>query len=204
MFDDEVYTGIRQVNLTRSTALVSIEILYDRNGQPIWGNKNGSAGGKNLEKIVFDYPLESLTHITGFYGPLMFVGPTVIKSLTTERKYGPFGNEQGTAFSSYIQDGMVIGFHGRGGWFIDSIGVHVLKGKVSTTRRSLNVLFNANTPTSHHKIIDKNPHSFNNPPLGNQVPNNEVIIVKEPVPHGEGMEAKHGMMVHIQELSRFI
>lgn len=107
-------------------------------------------------------------------------------------------------FSSYIQDGMVIGFHGRGGWFIDSIGVHVLKGKVSTTRRSLNVLFNANTPTSHHKIIDKNPHSFNNPPLGNQVPNNEVIIVKEPVPHGEGMEAKHGMMVHIQELSRFI
>ncbi|KAI3838300.1 hypothetical protein MKW92_036364 [Papaver armeniacum] len=116
MFDDEVYTGIRQVNLTRSTALVSIEILYDRNGQPIWGNKNGGAGGKILEKAR-------------------------------------------TAFSSYIQDGMVIGFHGRGGWFIDSIGVHVLKGKVSTTRRSLNVLFNANTPTSHHKIIDKNPHS---------------------------------------------
>ncbi|KAI3832047.1 hypothetical protein MKW92_050146 [Papaver armeniacum] len=142
-FDDEVYTGIRQVNLTRSTALVSIEILYDRNGQPIWGNKNGGAGGKILEKAR-------------------------------------------TAFSSYIQDGMVIGFHGRGGWFIDSIGVHVLKGKVSTTRRSLNVLFNANTPTSHHKIIDKNPHSSDNPPLGNQVPNNEVIIVKEPVPHGPG------------------
>ncbi|MCL7031265.1 hypothetical protein MKW94_024386 [Papaver nudicaule] len=130
IFDDEVYTGVRQVNLTRSTALVSIEILYDRNGQPIWGSKNGGAGGRKLEK------------------------------------YGPFGNEQGTAFSSYVQDGMIIGFHGRGGWFIDSIGVHVLKGKVSTTRRSLNVLFNANTPAS--------------------IPNDEVIIIKEPVPHGPG------------------
>ncbi|KAI3979870.1 hypothetical protein MKX01_042524 [Papaver californicum] len=145
MFDDEVYTGIRQINLTRnSTALVSIEILYDRNGQPIWGNKNGGAGGKKLEKVR-----------------VLFVFRTSFSS-------------------SYTQDGMVIGFHGRGGWFIDSIGVHVLKGKVSTTRRSLNVLFNANTPTNHH-IIVQNPHSFHNPPLANQ-----VIIVKEPVPQGPG------------------
>ncbi|KAI3887437.1 hypothetical protein MKX03_022117 [Papaver bracteatum] len=202
-FDDEVYTGIRQVNLTRSTALVSIEILYDRNGQPIWGNKNGGAGGKNLEKasfpiymlfdyctIVFDYPFESLTHITGFYGPLMFVGPTVIKSLTFHTTEQPIGNKKYGPFTCYSitvpLNGMVIGFHGRGGWFIDSIGVHVLKGKVSTTRRSLNTLFNANTLTSHNKILDKNPRSFNSPPLGNQVPNNEVIIVREPVPHGPG------------------
>ncbi|MCL7037424.1 hypothetical protein MKW94_003906 [Papaver nudicaule] len=131
MFNDEVYTGIRQVNLTRgNTALVSIEILYDRNGQPIWGNKNGGAGGGKLEQVTF----------------------------------------YRTSFSSYIQDGMIIGFHGKAGrTFIDSIGVDVLKGNVSTTRRSLNVLFN--TINTH-----KNPH--------------EVIfrstIVKEPVAHGPG------------------
>lgn len=63
----------------------------------------------------------------------MIMGPTAVKSLTlhtTKREYGPYGDEQGTFFSSSLFDGMVVGFHGRSGWFIDSIGVHVLEGKV--------------------------------------------------------------------------
>ena len=64
----------------------------------------------------------------------MLMGPIAIKSLTfhtTKKKYGPFGEEQGTFFSSVLADGMIVGFHGRSGWYIDSIGVHVLEGKVS-------------------------------------------------------------------------
>ncbi|OVA06186.1 Mannose-binding lectin [Macleaya cordata] len=177
-FDDEVYTGVPQVNLTRSAAIVSIKVLYDRNGQPIWENKNGGTGGIKSEKIIFDYPFEALTHITGYYGPLMFMGPTVVKSITfhtTERKYGPFGDEQGTFFSSYIQEGMVIGFHGRGGWFLDSIGDHVLKGKLSKTRRSLNMYFNANNSVNNE--IDNRLSSIYNV---------LQVIVKEPVPCGPG------------------
>ncbi|KAI3901843.1 hypothetical protein MKW92_031251 [Papaver armeniacum] len=34
---------------------------------------------------------------------------------------------------------------------------------------SRNVLFNANTPTSHREIIDKNPQPFKNPSLANEV-----------------------------------
>jgi hypothetical protein len=63
----------------------------------------------------------------------MIMGPTVIKSITfhtTKKSHGPFGDEHGTFFSSCLTDGRIVGFHGRGGWYIDSIGVHVLEGKV--------------------------------------------------------------------------
>lgn len=84
-------------------------------------------------QIVFDYPSEVLTHITGYYGPTMVMGPNVIQSLTfhtTKSYYGPYGEEQGQTFSSNLKEGKIVGFHGRKGLFLDAIGVHVLEGKV--------------------------------------------------------------------------
>lgn len=84
-------------------------------------------------QIVFDYPSEILTHVTGYHGPTMVMGPNVIKSLTfytTKTKYGPYGEEQGTPFSTYFKEGKIVGFHGRKGLFIDAIGVYVMEGKV--------------------------------------------------------------------------
>lgn len=63
----------------------------------------------------------------------MIKGPVVIKSITfhtTKTTHGPFGEEQGTKFSSDSREGKIVGFHGRKGLYIDAIGVHVLKGKV--------------------------------------------------------------------------
>ncbi|XP_052201300.1 jacalin-related lectin 3 isoform X2 [Diospyros lotus] len=132
-FDDGVYTGVRQINLSRNVGIVSIRVLYDQGGEVIWGSKNGGTGGFKSEKITFDYPYEILTHITGFYGPAMIMGPTVIKSLsfhTTKTKYGPFGEERGQQFSTKLREGKIVGFHGRKGLFLDAIGVHVVEGKV--------------------------------------------------------------------------
>ena len=84
-------------------------------------------------QIIFDFPYEVLTHISGYYGPLMYMGPTVIKSLTfhtTRRVYGPFGEEHGTYFTTKLKEGKVVGIHGRNGLFLDAIGVHVMEGKV--------------------------------------------------------------------------
>ncbi|RZS13642.1 hypothetical protein BHM03_00045254 [Ensete ventricosum] len=84
-------------------------------------------------KIAFDLPFEILTHVTGYFGTTMLMGPTAVKSLmfhTTKRGYRPYGDELGTFFSSSLVDGMIIGFHGRSGWYIDSVGVHALKEKV--------------------------------------------------------------------------
>ncbi|XP_030950640.1 jacalin-related lectin 3-like [Quercus lobata] len=137
-FDDgSCYTGVREIQLTRSGGLFSIKVCYDRNGQAIWGNKNGGNGGLTLEKIRFEYPNEFLTHISGYYGSLIFRGPTIIKSITFHtnmKKYGPFGDEQGIPFSSGSKDGIIVGFHGRQGWFIHSIGVYVMEGKPALPR----------------------------------------------------------------------
>lgn len=84
-------------------------------------------------QVVFDYPNEILTHITGAYGSLMYMGPNIIKSLTfhtNKGKYGPFGEEQGQAFTSNIREGKIVGFQGKEGLFVDAIGVLVIQGKV--------------------------------------------------------------------------
>jgi hypothetical protein len=63
----------------------------------------------------------------------MYMGPAVIRSLTfhtTKRKYGPFGEEQGTYFTTKVKEGKIVGIHGRKGLFLDALGVHVLEGKV--------------------------------------------------------------------------
>uniref|UniRef100_A0ACD5VUT4 Uncharacterized protein n=1 Tax=Avena sativa TaxID=4498 RepID=A0ACD5VUT4_AVESA len=133
IFDDGVYTGVRQVTITRGLGISSMKVLYDRNGQAIWGDKRGTSGAARPEKIIFDFPSEILTHVTGYFGPTMIMGPTVIKSITfhtTKKSHGPFGDEHGTFFSSCLTDGRIVGFHGRDGWYVDSIGVHVLEGKV--------------------------------------------------------------------------
>ena len=90
-------------------------------------------------QIVFDYPSEVLTHITGTYGPLVYMGPNVIKSLTfhtNKGKHGPCGEEQGPSFTHKIDEGKVVGFHGREGIFLDSIGVHVMPCKISPFKPS--------------------------------------------------------------------
>lgn len=129
-FDDGIYTGVREIHITRSGGLVSIRVCYDQNGKVVWGDKNGGTGGLKFDKIVFDYPFELLTHISGYYESTIFRGPTIVKSITfhtTKRSYGPFGDQQGFSFSSGT-NGIVVGFHGRKGYFVNSIGVHVLEG----------------------------------------------------------------------------
>ncbi|KAF4379650.1 hypothetical protein F8388_023667 [Cannabis sativa] len=77
-------------------------------------------------RIEFDGREEYLTSISGTYGKyLHFKLITSISFITNLKTYGPFGGETGTAFSLSIQDGVVVGFHGKSGDFVDSIGIYV-------------------------------------------------------------------------------
>ncbi|XXG48725.1 hypothetical protein AAC387_Pa02g3093 [Persea americana] len=188
IFDDGTYTGVRQVNLTRNVGIVSMKVLYDKNGQAIWGNKHGGNSGLKTEKIIFDYPYEVLTHISGYYGPALIMGPTTVNSLTfhtTKRKYGPFGDEQGMFFTSNMKAGMIVGFHGRKGWCMDSIGVHVLEGKLSLPQPSL-----PNTLLSDAAVSEvDNPQWSNKLMLARRGLGAEEVaysVIKEPVPSGPG------------------
>lgn len=80
-------------------------------------------------QIKFDYPNEVLSSISGYVSSVTLDGKNkVIKSLTlhsTRGKYGPFGEELGTYFTSATTEGKVVGFHGRSGLYLDAIGVHM-------------------------------------------------------------------------------
>ena len=83
----------------------------------------------NLQ-VKLQCPHEVLVCLSGYYGPIGSDGnsPKVIKSLTfhTSRgKYGPFGEEIGTFFTSTTTEGKVVGFHGRSSAYMDAIGVHM-------------------------------------------------------------------------------
>ena len=79
--------------------------------------------------MKLEYPHEVVNCICGYYGPISKDEPRdVIKSLTfyTSRgKYGPFGEEIGTFFTSTTTEGKVVGFHGRSSLYLDAIGVHM-------------------------------------------------------------------------------
>ncbi|XP_057533694.1 jacalin-related lectin 3 isoform X2 [Amaranthus tricolor] len=186
-FDDGIYTGIRQIILSRNVGIVYMKVLYEQNGEVVWGSRNGGTGGFKRDKIVFDYPYEILTHITGFCGSTM-ISSTIIKSLTfhtTKGKYGPYGEEHGVPFTSNIKEGMIVGFHGRKGLFLDAIGVHVKEGKVTPQVRPLLPLEDKNISNSDtegdplwpsKQIIDR----------GASIEEATYKIVKEPAPCGPG------------------
>lgn len=118
-------------------------------------------------QIVFDFPYEVLTHISGYYGSLMYMGPAIIRSLTfhtTKRKYGPFGEEQGAYFTTKVKEGKIIGIHGRKGLFLDAFGVHVLEGKVVVP------------VATHPKEI--NPRETNIGDIGNAQWPNKLVLSK--------------------------
>lgn len=65
----------------------------------------------------------------GFYGRIESNdGYEAVRSLsfyTNKGKYGPFGKEIGKFFSSPAPNGKVVGFHGRSGFCLDALGVHM-------------------------------------------------------------------------------
>ncbi|KAL5557963.1 hypothetical protein UlMin_034174 [Ulmus minor] len=191
-FDEGASTGIKQITVSRSVGIVYIKVLYDRNGESVWGSRLGGTGGFRTDKVIFDYPNEILTHITGSFGPAIYMGPHVIKSLTfhtTKGRHGPFGEEQGTAFSSKLKEGKIVGFHGKKGLFLDAIGVHVIEGKVVTPTADSN-LSRALVPVNNESSISEidHPQWSNKLVLAKRGGAEEVVcgVVKEPAPCGPG------------------
>ncbi|XP_059282079.1 uncharacterized protein LOC132035903 isoform X1 [Lycium ferocissimum] len=94
----------------------------------------GGSGGHCMTEINIDCPSEHLTGISGtfgFYGPYLIVKS--IKFHTNLSHHGPMGlvNETDTNFSFIMQGGVVVGFHGSSGLFLDAIGLYVVPARIS-------------------------------------------------------------------------
>jgi hypothetical protein len=126
-WDDGTYQGVKQIVIVYAQAIDSIRFEYKGLLRSVWSERHGGNGGDKTERIQLNYPDEFVTCISGHFGPISH-GPTIIRSLTIEtnlRKFGPYGVEKGTYFSFPTNGGKIIGFHGKSGWYLDSIGVHL-------------------------------------------------------------------------------
>ncbi|CAN6441527.1 unnamed protein product [Victoria cruziana] len=124
-WDDGAFTGIREITLTYDHCIDSIRVEYDLNGKPALAEKHGGAGGQYTAHVKLQYPDEVLTKVSGYLNPVVRGGTPVVRSLTfksNKRSWGPYGIEQGTPFSFSMDGGAIVGFHGRSGWYLDSIG----------------------------------------------------------------------------------
>ncbi|KAK1554350.1 hypothetical protein Q3G72_011009 [Acer saccharum] len=123
-FDDGVFSSTGQVNIFVGDGVVrGIGFLYNtKDGKSVESKRHGG-GGRDDEKIYIiklDCLKEYIVGIMGYFGPVVEnAGHEALRFITfysNKGKYGPFGNEIGTAFSSSISDGKVVGFHGRRPW----------------------------------------------------------------------------------------
>ncbi|XP_027168175.1 jacalin-related lectin 19 [Coffea eugenioides] len=134
-WDDGSYNGVREITLVHARCIDSMRVVYDKNGKPFVGEKHGGVGGSKTSEIKLQFPDEFLTSVSGFIAPVVHGGSPVIRALTfksSKRTFGPYGVEEGAPFSLPIEGGQIVGFKGRSGWYLDSLGCHL--SRVQTTR----------------------------------------------------------------------
>ncbi|KAH0634189.1 hypothetical protein KY290_037615 [Solanum tuberosum] len=112
----------------------SLQFLFYENGNFVQSNKYGSPHSENFCALVFDYPSEFLTSISGSYigdGYLSSTGLDAIKLNTNKDSYGPFGRTEPSSSSKQFnfQLGnydLFGGFHGTmSPSAVESIGIYV-------------------------------------------------------------------------------
>ncbi|XP_015072188.1 agglutinin-like [Solanum pennellii] len=134
-WDDGVFCTIKQVQVheaLHSSVISAIQIEYENklDKSSFWSQLHGHEhGAKKTTKINVDGTDEFFIGIEGYYSPLNDNGgqDTIrqITFYTNKGKYGPYGIEIGTYFSSSAARGKIVGFHGKSGLFLNAIGVHM-------------------------------------------------------------------------------
>ncbi|MCD9639211.1 hypothetical protein HAX54_023589 [Datura stramonium] len=135
-WDDGVFCTIKQVQVhmdSIKSAITGIQIEYEKklDKTSFWSQLHGGLGFGNdpFRKINIDGENEFLIGIEGYYSPVESNGglDTIrqIAFYTNKGKYGPYGTEIGTYFSSSAARGKIVGFHGKGGVYLNAIGVHM-------------------------------------------------------------------------------
>ncbi|KAK0575137.1 hypothetical protein LWI29_034460 [Acer saccharum] len=99
--------------------------VFNADGRTVSSGRHGGSGGKT-EKITM-VPGEILTSISGT--TTEYFTNVIVESLTfhtTERVYGPYGLTNGSPFNIPMENGEIVGFYGKAGDFVDSIGFQIV------------------------------------------------------------------------------
>ncbi|CAN6861956.1 unnamed protein product [Brassica oleracea] len=125
-FDDGVFDGVKKIVVGRDQGCVSyIKIEYEKDAK-FETREHGTIRGP-LQEFAVEYPNEYITSVGGSFDLVPFYNAVLIKSLvfyTSYRRTSPtLGVAGGRAF--WLEGrtgGRLLGFHGRSGQALDSIG----------------------------------------------------------------------------------
>ncbi|GAA0142366.1 hypothetical protein Leryth_001632 [Lithospermum erythrorhizon] len=137
-WDDGSFTGVREITLVYGRCIDSMKVVYDKNGQPFPTPKHGGAGGSMTAEIKLQFPDEFLTSVSGYWYPVVHGGSPIIRSLTFKSNrstFGPYGVEEGIPFSFPMEGGKIVGFKGKSGWYLDSIGFHITQAHATKSQQ---------------------------------------------------------------------
>ncbi|XP_051222744.1 horcolin-like [Lolium perenne] len=115
---------IVKLRVRHGGAVDALQVLHERHGLKEWTKKWGGAGGKRSEICL--EPEEYLTCVKGHIGH--YDGWFIVKSLTfvtNLRTFGRYGKAEGLPFQLPAAGGRIVGFHGRSGSLLDSLGTYV-------------------------------------------------------------------------------
>ncbi|KAF5817892.1 putative jacalin-like lectin domain-containing protein [Helianthus annuus] len=123
---------IEKIIVRYGTVLDSIEFQTNcSKGEPqssLFGDKISRPNSK-VTTISVDSPNEYLMSISGTVGSRSQHG-VIVKSIcfmTNLNLYGPYGIDEGTAFSYEVKDEVIVGFHGRAeNYYLNAIGVYAI------------------------------------------------------------------------------
>ncbi|KAG2325750.1 hypothetical protein Bca4012_040246 [Brassica carinata] len=121
------FDGIRKIYVTfDGTAVRHIKFDYDKAGQ-VETRERGVNEGTEYEFTV-DHPREYITSVEGSYAVTQPYGCIVLRSLTFKTSKGrtspTVGLVTGTKFVLESKGNVIVGFHGRVGSCVDSIGAY--------------------------------------------------------------------------------
>ncbi|KAB1220593.1 Mannose/glucose-specific lectin [Morella rubra] len=121
--------GLKRIIVSYESCIHSL-VFQDSSGtfSQKFGSDNGFIGGCQVKEVLIDWPNEYLVSLSGRLGSHGRARCTVkyLVFQTNARSYS-FGVEHrgDTSFSIPIKSGVIVGFHGRSGLLVDSIGLHV-------------------------------------------------------------------------------
>ncbi|RWW21725.1 hypothetical protein GW17_00014115 [Ensete ventricosum] len=114
---------IISVKIFSGDVVDAVDITFSYNGKTETRHFGGSGGNPHEIVLAEDEHLVGMAGEVANYHGLVVVGK--LGFTTNKKTYGPFGNTGGTPFSLPITAGKISGFFGRGGQFIDAIGVYL-------------------------------------------------------------------------------
>ncbi|KAM3701881.1 hypothetical protein ACB094_05G208600 [Castanea mollissima] len=123
---------INEIEIVNGYVIDSISFKYKDECGVLQTLNVGGTGGQKTNKISLKWPEEYLTSFDGRIND--FMGHAVIFSITfktNKATYGPYGTVDGKPFRH--NGGVIVGFHGYAGEFVDAIGAYATLPYVNTT-----------------------------------------------------------------------